>query len=449
MQMGLGYGLWQEQTQKLVMTTELRQAIALLQFSSLELLDYLESETQQNPVLEVERTIDWTELAKELNKNGGTAGMGSASGSQLEEAADGIRQGITLHDHLEKQLRLLPLNSEALRIGQYLIGSLDSNGYLTVSPEDCAEALGVTRERVLQALSHVQSLEPTGVGARDLAECLRLQLAEKTEVPPEIYPLIDHYLEDVAQGRITRVAGQLKVQPAEVQRMVDLLKTLDPKPGRMYSNEAPTYIIPDVTVERVGLDYVVLVNEKSTPRLRINDFYRNMLTSGDELHKETKEYISGKLNGALWLLKSIEQRRQTIFHVTSAIVELQRGFFEDGVRGLKPLTLRQVAEKVGLHESTVSRATTGKFAQTPRGVFELKYFFGSGVQTAAGDSASAESIKSQIKQLVAAENPKKPLSDQKLTELLQEKGIEIARRTVAKYREEENIPSSAQRKRYE
>ncbi|WP_232463482.1 RNA polymerase factor sigma-54 [Tumebacillus avium] len=450
MQMGLGYGLWQEQTQKLVMTPELRQAITVLQFSSLELLDYLESETQHNPVLEVERTIDWTELAKELNKTGGTGSMSSSFGGQgLDEAQDGIRQGVTLHEHLEKQLRLLPLNAEALRIGQYLIGNLDSNGYLTLSAEDCAEALGVAKERVTQALQHVQSLEPTGVGARELGECLRLQLAEKADVPPAIYPLIDHYLEEVAQGRITRVAGELKVAPADVQRMVDLLKTLDPKPGRMYSTESPSYIIPDVTVERVGRDYVVIVNEKSTPRLRINDFYRNMLASGDELHKETKDYISGKLSGALWLLKSIEQRRQTIFNVTSAIVELQRGFFEEGVRGMKPLTLRQVAEKVGLHESTISRATTGKFAQTPRGVFELKYFFGSGVQNASGDSTSAESIKSQIKQLVAAENPNKPLSDQKLAQLLQEQGIEIARRTVAKYREEENIPSSSQRKRYE
>ncbi len=446
--MQMGFGLWQEQTQKLVMTPELRQAITVLQFSSLELLDYLESETQQNPVLEVEPTFDWAELAKELrNKELPHASSGYA-GAATDETQEGIRQGVTLHEHLEKQFRLLPLHQEVLRIGRYLIGNLDSNGYLTLSLEECAQALSVSAERVLQALQHVQSLEPTGVGARNLAECLRLQLAEKREVPQAIYLLIDHYLEDVAQGKITRVATRLGVSPSDVQRMVDLLKTLDPKPGRMHSIETPAYIIPDVTVERVGRDYVVIVNERSMPRLTINEFYRNLLLAKGDLHKETKDYIASKLSGALWLLKSIEQRRQTIFNVTTAIVELQRSFFEEGVRRLKPMTLRHVAEKVGLHESTVSRATTGKYAQTPRGVFELKYFFGSGVQTSSGESASAESIKSEIKRLVQEENQQKPLSDQKLAELLQEKGIEIARRTVAKYREEEHIPSSSQRKRY-
>ncbi|MGZ6507365.1 MAG: RNA polymerase factor sigma-54, partial [Tumebacillaceae bacterium] len=220
--------------------------------------------------------------------------------------------------------------------------------------------------------------------------------------------------------------------------------------GRQYSTDTPAYIIPDVNIEKVGQDYVVIVNDKSVPKLKINTFYRNMLNTQEQTHKETRDYITGKLNGALWLLKSIEQRRQTIFNVTTAIVELQRGFFDHGISEMKPLTLRQVAEKVGMHESTISRATTGKYAQTPRGVFELKYFFNSGVQTSSGEGASAESIKSEIRKLIAGEDPKKPLSDQKLVELLQkQKGIEIARRTVAKYREEDNIPSSSQRKRFE
>jgi RNA polymerase sigma-54 factor len=447
--MHMGYGLWQEQTQKLVMTPELRLAITVLQFSSLELLDYLERETQQNPVIEVERTIDWTELAKELRRNGGTAKAEGSVTTPTDEAQDGIRQGVTLHEHLEKQLRLLTLPQDVLKIGLYLIGNLDSNGYLTLTTDECAKALSVPKALVEQALKHVQSLEPTGVGARSLGECLRLQLAERQGVPKEIYPLIDRHLEAVAQGRITRVANLLNVQPSDVQRMVDLLKSLDPKPGRMFSTDAPSYIIPDVFVEKAGRDYVVIVNEKATPKIRINDFYRGLLEAGEDLHKETKDYITGKLSNALWLLKSIEQRRQTVYNVTAAIVELQRSFFDEGVRGLKPLTLRQVAEKVGLHESTVSRATAGKYAQTPRGVFELKYFFSSGVQTSTGEGASAESIKAEIKKLVQAEDPKKPLSDQKIAELLQAKGIGIARRTVAKYREEENIPSSSQRKRYE
>lgn len=447
--MQMGYGLWQEQQQRLVMTPELRQAITMLQFSSLELLEYLDTEMAGNPVIESVGTIDWAELARQQREQGGLrTGMGRAAGEE-GDYEPAIKQGITLLEHLRGQLRLLSIPPRERQIGEYLIGNLDENGYLGVPLGECAQTCNATGEEVEAALRHVQSLEPTGVGARTLAECLRLQLGEREGVPPLMYTLIDRHLEDVAAGRITRVATALKVTPQEVQRMVDLLKSLDPKPGRMYSVESPYFIIPDVTIEKVGGEYIVIVNEKAYPKLRINDFYRDMLTTKNEMHRETKDYITNKLNGAVWLLKSLEQRRQTIYKVTTAIVELQREFFERGVRGMRPLTLRQVAERVGLHESTISRATTGKYAQTPRGVFELKYFFSSGVQTQSGEGASAESIKSEIRAFVATEDPKKPLSDQKLTELLQQKGIEIARRTVAKYREEQNIPSSSQRKRYE
>jgi RNA polymerase sigma-54 factor len=452
--MQMGYGLWQEQSQRLIMTPELRQAITVLQFSSLELLEYLEGEMAQNPVLESEGTIDWAELARQQREQSGTRHLPASETREEWDQEAGIRQNVSLPEHLRAQLRLLRLTRDEVRVGEYLIGNLDDNGYLACTVSEIAHTLCVTGETVEAALAHVQSLEPTGVGARNLAECLQLQLAERENVPTAIYPLIESHLEEVAQGKITRVATALKVTPADVQRMVDLLKTLDPKPGRCYSMDTPAYIIPDVQVEKVGGDYVVIVNDKSVPRLHINDFYRNMLQqkgegSAAQEVKETKDYITGKLNGALWLIKSIEQRRQTIFKVMTAIVEFQRGFFDHGISGLKPLTLRQIAEKVDLHESTISRATTGKYAQTPRGVFELKYFFTSGVQTTDGDGASAEFIKSEIRQLIANEDPKKPLSDQKITDLLGTKGIEIARRTVAKYREEDNIPSSSQRKRYD
>ncbi|MGZ4162684.1 MAG: RNA polymerase factor sigma-54 [Tumebacillaceae bacterium] len=448
--MQMGYGLWQEQSQKLVMTPELRQAITVLQFSSLELIEYLEGELAVNPVIEMEGTIDWAELARQQRDLSDTRQAAPSVTREDWDHEPSIRQGITLSEYLLEQLHLQKITQQERRIGEYLIGNLDDNGYLTLSLAECAEALQVTEPQVEAVLQAVQTFEPTGVGARNLAECLHLQLAEREGVPQAIYPLIEHYLEDVAQGRITRVATALKSTPAEVQRMVDLLKSLDPKPGRQYSTDTPAYIIPDVNIEKVGQDYVVIVNDKSVPKLKINTFYRNMLNTQEQSQKETRDYITGKLNGALWLLKSIEQRRQTIFNVTTAIVELQRGFFDHGISEMKPLTLRQVAEKVGMHESTISRATTGKYAQTPRGVFELKYFFNSGVQTSSGEGASAESIKSEIRKLIAGEDPKKPLSDQKLVELLQkQKGIEIARRTVAKYREEDNIPSSSQRKRFE
>jgi RNA polymerase sigma-54 factor len=449
-EMQMGYGLWQEQSQKLVMTPELRQAITVLQFSSLELIEYLEGELAVNPVIEMEGTIDWAELARQQRDfadNRHTAPSVAREDSDFEPT---IRHCITLSEYLLTQLHLLTLMPEERRIGEYVIGNLDDNGYLTCSTQECAEALRVAKTRVEEVLSTVQTFEPTGVGARNLAECLHLQLAERQDVPQAIYPLIEKYLEDVALGRITRVATALQVTPAEVQRMVDLLKSLDPKPGRQYSTDTPAYIIPDVNIEKVGQDYVVIVNDKSVPKLQINSFYRNMLNTKEQAHKETRDYITGKLSNALWLLKSIEQRRQTIYNVTTAIVELQRGFFNHGISEMKPLTLRQVAEKVGMHESTISRATTGKYAQTPRGVFELKYFFNSGVQTSSGEGASAESIKAEIRKLITTEDPKKPLSDQKIVELLlKQKGIEIARRTVAKYREEDNIPSSSQRKRHE
>lgn len=448
--MQMGYGLWQEQSQRLVMTPELRQAITVLQYSSLELLEYLESELSTNPVLEMDGgTIDWAELARQQRDL-----RSVRSGSLADSREDHTREPtlgdrISLTEHLNNQLRLSGIAPDLRRIAAYLIGNLDDNGYLTLAAAECAEALQVAEADVECALRHIQSFEPTGVGARSLSECLRLQLAERDSVPKEIYDLIEHHLPDVASGRITRVAAALGVTAGDVQRMTDLLRTLDPKPGRRFGTDLPVYIIPDVHVEKIGGDYLVRVNDRSLPRLHINDFYRNMLSTQDGMHKETRDYISAKLSGAMWLFKSLEQRRQTILSVTTAIVEFQRGFFEEGIRSLKPLTLRQIADKVGLHESTVSRATTGKYAQTPRGVFELKYFFNSGVQTSTGEGASAESIKAAIRQLISEENPQKPLSDQKLTDLLQERGIEIARRTVAKYREEDNIPSSSQRKRYQ
>jgi RNA polymerase sigma-54 factor len=444
--MHIGLGLWQEQTQKLVMTPELRQAITVLQFSSYELLEYIENEMTQNPVIEWS-AADWAKVAQELRAG---AGWERASSRDVKEVPFEavVRRTVTLQEHLSSQLALLPLTPREKRLAEYIIGNLNANGYLTVDTEEMAAVLKATRTEVEQALRHVQSLEPAGVGARDLRECLLLQLRERGEDTPVMQKLVQDHLQDVADAKYSKIAESLGISLWEAQAASDLLKTLDPKPGRAYSDDPPAYIVPDLTVEKVGSDYVVLVNDRVTPRLSINDFYRGILSGGkQEIGSETRDYITGKLNAALWLLRSIEQRRQTIYKVTQAIVEMQRDFFDYGVDRLKPLTLRQVAEKVNLHESTVSRATTGKYAQTPRGVFELKYFFTSGVSTDFGEGASAESIKAKIRKWIAQENPKAPLSDQKITDLLHQEGIQISRRTVAKYREEIGIPSSARRKR--
>jgi RNA polymerase sigma-54 factor len=444
--MQIGFGLWQEQTQKLVMTPELRQAITVLQFSSQELLEYIENEMTHNPVIEWSAS-DWAKVAQQQRE-----GMGRERAS-LREAKEVpfeavVRKPETLQEHLLTQLALLHISPLERKIAEYIIGNLDTNGYLSMDITEMASLLRVKAADVEKALHHVQSLEPTGVGARDLRECLLLQLREMGEDTPVMSKLVQEHLQDLADAKYSKIAESLGITQLEVQAASDLLKTLDPKPGRAYSDEHPAYVVPDITIEKVGGEYVVVLNDRVLPRLHINDFYRGILSGGKkDVCSETREYITGKLNSALWLLKSIEQRRNTIYKVTQAIVEMQRDFFEYGIDGLKPLTLRQVAEKVELHESTVSRATTGKYVQTPRGVFELKYFFTSGVSTDFGGSASAESIKAKIKKWIAQENPKVPLSDQKITDLLKQEGIQISRRTVAKYREEMGILSSAKRKR--
>ncbi|GAX90779.1 RNA polymerase factor sigma-54 [Effusibacillus lacus] len=444
--MRMGYGLWQEQTQKLVMTPELRQAITVLQYSSQELLEYLEEEVAHNPVMELEAP-EWLQIAKELRDNR----QRSNSRDQHKEfpVESVVRANQSLEEYLNRQLSLVKASPKERQLAAFIIGNLDSNGYLTMKLEEVAEIRGCTRDEAETALRLVQSLEPTGVGARSLEECLLLQALEIRGISPVVLDIIEHHLADVAQGRIGKIASALGVTPKETQQAIDLIRTLDPKPGRWYTHEPPTYISPDVIVERVSGEYVVVVNDQALPRLHINDFYRKVLEQKEDgISRETKEYISGKLNSALWLLRSIEQRRQTLFKVTEAIVDLQKEFLDHGVRKLRPLTLKQVADRIGMHESTVSRATSGKYVQTPRGVFELKYFFTSGVSTEAGDGASAESIKAKIRALVEREDSAQPLSDQKICELLQEEGVRISRRTVAKYREEAGIASSMQRKRY-
>lgn len=443
--MRMGYGLWQEQTQKLVMTPELRQAITVLQFSSQELLEYLESEVAQNPVMEMEAP-DWTQVARQLREHREKKSVREQKEFPIESV---IRTNQSLEEYLARQLNLVKTESKEKQLAVFIIGSLDTNGYLTLPLEEIAELKRCGIEEVESALRLVQSLEPTGIGSRSLEECLLLQALEIRGVRPEVFDIIERHLADVAQGKISKIASALGITTKETQEAIDLIRTLDPKPGRWYSNEPPAYIIPDVIVERVSAEYVVMVNDSPLPRLHINEFYRKVLEqTGDGISKETKEYIHSKLNSALWLLKSIEQRRQTLYRVTQAIVESQKDFFEYGVRKLKPLTLKQIADRISMHESTVSRATAGKYAQTPRGVYELKYFFTSGVSTTEGENASAESIKAKMKSMIEQEDPKNPLSDQKLTELLQQEGIQISRRTVAKYREEMGVSSSMQRKRY-
>ncbi|HWI65385.1 MAG TPA: RNA polymerase factor sigma-54 [Symbiobacteriaceae bacterium] len=452
--MRLGFGLQMQQTQKLVMTPELRQAIAVLQLPVTELTDFIEQELLENPCLEVEpkdepeeapATPETRQLLEYLGNDytgGGTQDNDDEMGFEAFTATVP-----TLPEHLMAQLYLAGLDACGRRVGEFLIDSLNDHGYLTITTQEAAEKLGVSAEKVERVLQVIQGFDPAGVGARSLTECLLLQWATVDDGNPLVPLLIENHLDDLGEGRITRIAEGLGVTPQEVQAAWDMIRTLDPKPGRRFGNSNETrYVVPDAAIERVGKEYVVLVNESPIPKLLVSNHYRQMLAG--QVDNDARKFVEQKIHAALWLIKAIEQRRMTLYKVVESIVKFQRDFFDRGVRYLRPLTLRDVADVIGVHESTVSRATSGKYVQTPLGTFELKFFFSSGVDNARGEGVAAESVKRMIADLIAKEDSADPLSDQALTDTLNKQGVNISRRTVAKYREEMGVPSSSKRKRY-
>ncbi|NRR24777.1 RNA polymerase factor sigma-54 [Brevibacillus sp. MS2.2] len=457
--MNMGLGLFQEQTLKLVMTPELRQAITILQYSAIDLISYLQDQANENPVFDLEVAgevasakaekpapeIDW----KEIVGNRATGEYGSSKNESTYNPLDYVQQGAeTLYEHLERQLGYVKgFSSLQKQIALFLIGNLDEKGYLEITLEEASARLGAEMLEIEDVLSVLQHFDPVGVASRSLEECLLLQLGHLALDDEKIVQVVRNHLQDLADNRYQRIADKIGCTPQEVQAMADLIRTLNPRPGAAFSTVETRYVIPDVTVEKVGNDYVVLVNDVAAPRLKINSFYEKML-SQQKSQDEAKQFIHDKLNAAMWLAKSLEQRRLTLMRVTQAILDMQREFFDRGIHYLKPMTQKEIAERVGLHESTISRATSNKYVQTPRGIFELKYFFTSALSTSSGEATSSESVKRRIKALIEQEDRKSPLSDQKLGEMLLTEGIEISRRTVAKYREEMLIPSSAKRKRF-
>lgn len=460
-------GLNLEQTQKLIITPELRQAIAILQLSSLELSEFLERELMENPVLEMGEepeeatTVDESQADMDQDKfdidwqeyfaDGRDLGYTGMAETKTEESSfeQFVSEDSTLHEHLMMQLQLSRVENIIAIIGEFLIGNIDDNGYLKITLEEAADQLGYSVEEVEAALQIIQEFDPPGVGARNLAECLLIQFHYLYGENPLAETIIANHLEDLGEGRITKIAKTLDITPSEVQCIGDLIRTLDPKPGRRFGGNLDTrYIVPDVVVEKVAGEYVILVNDHVGSRLRINSKYRDLLGTGKACDEEAKKFIESKLNSALWIIRSIEQRRLTLYRVVKAIVAFQLEFLEYGVKHLKPLTLRQVAEELDLHESTISRAIANKYVQTPQGVFELKFFFASGVERAGGRGVAAESIKKIIQELIDKEDPANPLTDQALTDNLKRQGIRISRRTVAKYRDEMGIPAANRRKRF-
>lgn len=467
-----------EQTQKLVMTPELIQAIQILQFNTQELDAYIQEQLLINPVLEAGKpaeTADGREISenRELNETREPeerAGMSEIdwreyikdrgyddiSYRQWEYSKDDkdytfeqyTSSEITLSEHLLFQYQFASTQRSCRNMGKYIIESLDENGYMTLEKAEIAERFRAPVEKVDEVVEIIQSFDPPGVGAKDIRECLLIQLKGMDKLDGLTESVVNHYLRDIAANKLGHIAKELGVSVTEVQEVSDLIKGLEPKPGRQFASQAAIrYIIPDILLECIDGEYVVTVNESSAPRLMVSAYYEKLLAESEN-DPNLSKYLSNRLNSAVWLIKSIEQRKQTIYNVVRAVVKFQRDFFDKGPKHLKTLTLRQVAEEVGIHESTVSRSINGKYMQTPRGVFEIKYFFTSGINTGGGGSISSKSIKAFMKEIVGNENPKAPYSDQDIALLLEQRGIGVSRRTVAKYRDEMQMLSSSKRKRY-
>ncbi len=475
-------------SQHLVITPQLQQSIKLLQLSRMELLEVVREEMLENPVLEEDpdseeikkEDFDNRELSteseiSEQKTETHEAEVMTESQGEIKEpqdfdwenylntynAPDHIAGGLedlptyentlsqqaNLHDHLMWQLGLSNLSHEEEELGVLVISSINDDGYLQDSLEDIAEKANLPIEKIEAVLAKIQNFDPLGVGARDLKECLLLQVRFFGEDRELLGKIIQNHLPDLERKDYRRMAKELKLPIPEVARLSKLVHELEPKPGRPFAESSAQYITPDAYVYKVGLEWVVVLNEDGMPKLQVSPFYRNMMQAAEK-QDTAKEYIQTKLKSALWLIKSIHQRQRTLYKVVRAIVKFQKDFFEKGIEHLKPMILRDVAEEIEMHESTVSRVTTNKYVHTPRGIYELKYFFNNGVQTSEGDSIASETIKDKIRQIVSQENPKSPFSDQEIVDMLKGSKIEIARRTVAKYREMVGILPSSKRKRF-
>ncbi|MGE5379718.1 MAG: RNA polymerase factor sigma-54 [Methylocystaceae bacterium] len=464
--MRLNYEINLEQQQKLLITPELRQAIAILQMSAPELEEYIDQEMEQNPFLELseensskeevntdsgeepaqlEEMADWVEYFSDRSD----LGFSNPTGEE-KSGASMAATGNTLQEYLLLQLHLAINSPEDQRIGEYLIGCIDDRGYLAVTVEEIALALAVPSETVSDVLKLVQGFDPAGVGARDIKETLTLQLKAQGKATPLLLELINKYLPEVAVNKLKSVARALGITVHEVQNLCDQLRTLNPHPGNQFSGgDEPRYIVPDILVDKIDDQYVVSLNDYRVPGLRVNQLYQGLLKNPQQFSRDEQKYMEDRLASAIWLIKSIEHRKLTLFRVASCLVEMQKDFLDHGIKYLKPLTLKQVADRVEVHESTISRATTNKYIQTPRGVFELKFFFSSSLKGQDLDeTVSARATKRLIQELIEAEDRANPLSDKQIADLLQEQGVTCSRRTVAKYRAEMGIAQGSARKRY-
>ena len=449
-------------SQQLIMTPQLQQAIKLLQLSRIELQDYITEELQSNPLLEADTTTfrdaDSQRLQKEsqeLLRSKWDAYLETYGRDNTPYYEDDERPSLEasatrpegLYEHLFWQLRMNDFTDKEREVGVFIIGNLDHNGYLTMDTSAICEATGCPEDVVASAIAKVQLFDPTGIAARDLKDCLHIQARTLGLENSVVWSIIDYHLEDLQTKNYDKISHELGVSVDEVSRAAEIIVNMEPRPARDYSDEPPQYVVPDVYVVKMDGEFVIVLNEEDIPALRLNKQYQGMMTSSCT-GKIARDYLSDCFKSAQWLMKSIQQRQSTLCKVTESIVKFQREFLEHGISHLKPLVLRDVADDVGMHESTISRVTSNKYVHTPQGTFELKYFFNSGISRSDGSFVASQSVKNEIENIIKAEDPKHPLSDQAIAQMLKVKGVKIARRTVAKYRELLGIVPSNRRKKH-
>lgn len=450
--MKISYGLNLIQTQKLALTPELRQAIEILQYNSVELNEHIKNEMMENPLLETNEKIE----IKDIDINVFSKKyFGSSSDyyetvdyEEKEDYINFIPQVDSLHDHLEAQLQFTLLDEKKRDIAMYLIETIDDNGYLKYDQKIIEERFDVDESEIEDIIETIQTFEPVGVGARTIKECLLIQLLHMSLEDELPLLIVEEHLEDLANNRLLNISKALDRTIVDIQIATDFIRRLEPKPGRVYSTmKGNRYIKPDVTLMKIDGEYSIIINDYTAPKLRISKYYKDLINQ-EKIDDNVKEYVQKKIHSALYLIKSIEQRKSTIYRVVEAIVEYQGDFFEKGRMYLKTMTLKDISEKIEVHESTVSRAINGKYLQTASGLYELKFFFQSGVNSLYGEGISSETIKMSIKEMIDKEDPSKPLSDQHISNELNLLGIKISRRTIAKYRDDLNISGSSKRKRF-
>lgn len=466
-------------SQQLIMTPQLQMAIKLLQLSRLELLDTVRQEMEENPALEevqeaaLEHTpedqadapqtdtveakevtieekihddIDWSNYIDEYNTPGKINFESEERETPRFETFVARQESLT--DHLLWQLLMTFTSAEEKRIGSHIIGNLDKDGYLDIPFEDLVKTSDAPQEAVERVLSVMQTFDPIGVCARDLKECLLIQARHFDLADTIVTEIISNHLNHLENKNYKAITRALKISLEEVIAAVNVIKGLEPRPGSQFSDEDPHYIIPDIYVYKMEDDFVIVLNDDGMPKLHINTFYQKAISDSGKVSDQTKEYIQDKLRSAVWLIRSIHQRQKTILKVMESILRFQRDFFEHGISQLKPMVLRDVAQDIGMHESTISRVTTNKYVYTPQGTFELKYFFNSSINRLYGGAIASASVQEKIKRIIDGENSKKPYSDSQIAAMLKETNIDIARRTVAKYREMLGMLPSNKRKQF-